>query len=278
MKYLGQHFLKNRSSIGKIVDALDLQSGDTVIEVGAGHGELTEVVEYEARSMKYEIKIIAIEKDQKLAEQLRKKFSGDEFLEIVEGDALKILPQLISNYQLLTTNYKIVGNIPYYLTGRLLRALSELKHKPVLCVLTVQEEVAERIVACPPRVNPHTHKVVGVGMNRLAAIVQFWAEPKIIARVPKEDFHPVPQVESAVIKLKVKNEKMKIKDADYYAAVRVLFQQPRKTILNNLVGSGAITRKEAAASLKKIGVRPDDRPQNLNIEQIADIAELLAGS
>jgi 16S rRNA (adenine1518-N6/adenine1519-N6)-dimethyltransferase len=267
MNILGQHFLKNKSAIKQIVAALEIAEGDTIVEIGPGHGELTEIIDHGAWSMKHEIKIFAIEKDKRLADALREKFRINKNIEIVDGDALKILPHLCS--VLHDSCFKIVGNIPYYITGHLLRVVGDLKKKPALCVFTVQKEVAERLAARPPR------------MNRLAASVQFWADTSMIAIVSRKDFFPQPEVDSAIIKLKIKNQKSKIEDAGYYAAVRMLFAQPRKTVLNNLE-AGVKTenknrkygREKAEEILIKIGVLPESRPQNLTIEDIVKITSL----
>lgn len=252
---LGQHFLKDRTTLLKIAEALNLEPGDTVIEIGAGHGELTEKLKAEG------LKIIAIERDKDFVELLRNKFGEDKNVEIVEGDALE---KLKTKREKLKT-YKIVGNIPYYITGHLLRVISELENKPEICVLTIQKEVAIRITAEPPK------------MNRLAASVQFWAEPKIVDYLQAKLFSPPPEVDSAIVKLKTRSEKRKIKGEDYYRMIRILFQQPRKTILNNLVAKGenGWTREKILEVLEKEGVKPSDRPQNLSIDEIVRLATVL---
>ncbi len=121
-RLLGQHFLKNKAAIKKIVAALDLEENDTVIEIGPGHGELTQELSC------HPINIIAIEKDVALANKLAEKFK------IVQGDALKELPKLIN--QLKTKSYKLVGNIPFYITGHLLRVISELENKPTITAVS----------------------------------------------------------------------------------------------------------------------------------------------
>jgi len=249
---LGQHFLKNKEKIRKIAGSLDLERGDFVVEIGPGHGELTE----ELRSKNHELRIIAIEKDSMLVQELREKFHSAAHgpkLEIIEGDALKILPEL-------PINYKLVGNIPYYITGYLLRTIGELDSKPRLIVFTVQKEVAERICAEPPK------------MNLLAASVQFWAEPEIIGYIPKKDFSPQPKVDSAIIRLRIKNYESGIKEG-YYKLVKVLFKQPRKTILNNLADGLKIKKDYLAQRLGELGINPLDRPQNLNVEKISELAK-----
>lgn len=254
MPHLGQHFLKNRSAIKTIAAALELKDGETVIEIGPGHGELTG----ELQKVNSEGQIVAIEKDEKLASELRNRFQ-DPNVEILTGDILKILPRLSVTYQLQPTTYKLVGNIPYYLTGRLLRILSELKHKPVLAVFTIQREVAERLAAKPPR------------MNLLAASVQFWSEPKILKILPPEAFDPPPEVSSAIIQLIPKAEPT-VDPKRYYVLMRKIFKQPRKTILNNLTVGDKTGRKSVRNVLSREGLSGEERPQNLSLELLTRLA------
>ncbi len=258
-RYLGQHFLISKNKLKKIVEALELKNGETIIEIGPGHGELTTVIKYQTSS----VKIIAIEKDKKLIPFLQKKFALDKNIKIVDGDALKILPELTK--KLKNRNYKISGNIPYYITGRLLRILSELKNKPSLTVLTTQKEVAQRICSQPPR------------MNLLATSVQFWAKPKIAGYISKKDFRPQPLVDSAIIKLITKNEP---RGADnYYQLIKTIFKHPRKTIKNNLaVALGKLNfekKNNFFEELQKSGINLASRPQNLEVEDLLKIQSIL---
>jgi 16S rRNA (adenine1518-N6/adenine1519-N6)-dimethyltransferase len=261
MSKLGQHFLINKKKIKKIVEALELKNGDTIIEIGPGHGELTEKLK--VKSLK--LKVIAIEKDKKLAGAIRNLIEIQKlrnYVEIIEGDALKILLKLTKSYKLKTKSYKIVGNIPYYITGRLLRILSELDNKPSLIVLTVQKEVAERLTAQPPK------------MNLLAASVQFWAKPEIIGYISKKDFKPAPKVDSAIIRLsptRTNADLTRTNAENYYKLIKILFKQPRKTILNNLQPT-TNNKQLLIEKLKKIGINPQDRPQNLSIKQIIELS------
>jgi 16S rRNA (adenine1518-N6/adenine1519-N6)-dimethyltransferase len=264
-KSLGQHFLKNKAAINAIVAALDPQPNETIIEIGPGHGELTRAT----RDKRQETNIIAIEKDEELCERLKR--SGMEGVEIIYGDALVKLPELLSDPQSAQGraihNYKIAGNIPYYITGHLLRVISELspEKKPERCVFTIQREVAERIVAQAPH------------MNRLAASVAYWADAKITMNLSREDFSPVPKVTSAIIALTTKKEPAFPNPDKYYSAVRALFSQPRKIILNNLAGGeGQIMgdKEKISIELKKLAISPESRPQDLSIEEIAKIAEV----
>lgn len=245
---LGQHFLINKSAVQKIIAALELKTEDTILEIGPGKGALTLPLLQVCK--KIGCKLLAIEKDPKLAE-----FPEGNNFQIIKGDALKILPEL--------TNFnKIIGNIPYYITGKLLRILSELKPKPKLIMLTIQKEVAERIIAKPPK------------MNLLAAAIQSWAETKIIGYLKPEDFSPPPKVNSAILKLNTKilgitDEKSK----KYYELIKILFKQPRKTILNNLKQGWKIDKNKIVKILSSLDLTGAERPQNLGLETIAQLSE-----
>lgn len=261
MEKLGQHFLKNKSALRLIAESLELTPDDVVIEIGPGHGELTDFLQI----VNDKSRIILIEKDERLFDFLKEKFKGGDRMAVVRGDALKTLPDIIQNSKFKILDYKLVGNIPYYITGHLFRIMSELTHKPERCVFTIQKEVADRMCATPPR------------MNRLAASVQFWAKIKAIKILPASDFHPQPKVSSAIIVLE-KMEATDIGHESYYAAVRALFAQPRKTLANNLAAATGQKRAEVAAKLSAIGMLPTNRPQNLAINEIIVIAKTFFNS
>ncbi|MCL5733681.1 MAG: 16S rRNA (adenine(1518)-N(6)/adenine(1519)-N(6))-dimethyltransferase RsmA [Patescibacteria group bacterium] len=271
---LGQNFLINKKALETIARELEIKDDETIIEIGPGHGELTE--EILARNKKItkqiqrkdgRVNLIAIEKDATLAQELRNKIYdlGIKNVEIVEGDALKVLPSLIRNPQsaISNFNYKIAGNIPYYITGYLLRILGELETKPSLAILTIQKEVAERLAAKPPK------------MNLLAAATQFWSKPEIISYLPKEYFKPEPEVDSAVVKFLIRNPQPAINPEDYYRFIKIIFKQPRKTILNNLSAGLNLPKEEISKIITGEKIPPADRPQNLNVEQILKLSEKL---
>lgn len=265
---LGQHFLVNKGKMREIIDALGLKSGDFVVEIGSGGGALTR--ELVARLQDCKIAgFVGIEKDEELVSCIKYLVSGIANFNVAHADALKLLPQIVAKYKLQDTNYKLVGNIPYYITGKLLRIIGELEHKPEVAVLTIQKEVAERVVAKPPK------------MNLLAACVQVWADAEIIGYIPRKDFKPSPEVDSAIVRLKVKSYKLKDSRAlSYYALAKVLFKQPRKTILNNLItynlqlitNNKQQNKEELVQKLQKLGIDPNGRPQDLGVEEIGEIA------
>ncbi|MGB7957695.1 MAG: 16S rRNA (adenine(1518)-N(6)/adenine(1519)-N(6))-dimethyltransferase RsmA [Minisyncoccia bacterium] len=253
MQKLGQHFLKNKSVLRSIAESLELAPNDIVIEIGPGHGELTEFL-----MASHAEKIIAIEKDADLYDSLIKKFQDARMIAL-RDDALTALPTVIQNSKPKILNYKIVGNIPYYITGHLLRTIGDLEIKPTRSVFTIQKEVAERVCAIPPH------------MNRLAASVQFWATPRIVQVIPASDFSPKPKVASAIIILEAKQQ---IADSqNYYSAVHALFAQPRKTIINNLRSGTEEKGDSIGKKLSAIGISPDQRPQNLSVSDIIAISK-----
>lgn len=253
---LGQHFLKDKGALRKIAAALEINSRDIIVEIGPGHGELTKYL-LEAGPKK----LTVVEKDKKLVAPLHQKFPD---VKIIEGDILKILP-------VLNTRYKLTGNIPYYITGYLLRKISELEKKPKLIVFTIQKEVAERICASPPK------------MNLLAASVQFWGTPKIVGRISKKSFHPPPKVNSAIIKitpsplashnwLRGMGREKQASPEKYYQFIKILFKQPRKTILNNLRAGFKLPPEEIEKKLKTLCISPTARPANLSMSDINKLA------
>lgn len=264
MQRLGQHFLKNTDAIKKIIATLDVQPGEIIIEIGPGKGALTlPLVENSAS------KIIAIEKDEILADELNKKIKeqGLENLEIIKGDALKILPDLIHNSQFIipNSNYKIVGNIPYYITGKLLRTISDLKNKPKNCVLMVQKEVAERISSVPPY------------NNLLAAATSIWADVKIILKLKATEFDPPPEVDSAVIQLVPNKKILSEKElTDFYKLIHVIFKQPRKTLVNNIKDGLGLSREEIEKLLNSINLPLNSRPQDISVENILELAKKIS--
>jgi 16S rRNA (adenine1518-N6/adenine1519-N6)-dimethyltransferase len=253
---LGQHFLTNESVLQKIAGALDVRPGEIIVEIGPGHGELTEHITALAGAEN----VILLERDPLLAAALRENTRA----KIVEGDVLETLPHLAASFA-ESQPYKLAGNLPYYLTGFLLRTISELGHKPVRSIFTIQKEVAERLVQKPPH------------MNRLAAAVQFWADPSIIGFISRKDFSPPPEVDSATIELRTKKDLPGSGELrSYEAALHAIFQQPRKTLVNNLLSFAALSRAELVEKLRALGIDPESRPQNLSVQDIVRIGKSLA--
>lgn len=206
---MGQHFLKNKKILAEIAGAAELTGRDAVLEVGSGHGELTEFLAERAG------KVIAVEKDRELATWLMKHKTWKN-VEIVQGDILKNA----SRFKFHDSGFKIVANLPYYLTSHFLRTFLEAKNKPKLMVLMVQYEVAKRILVKPPQ------------MNLLALSVQAYSKPEFVRKVSKNNFAPPPKVDSAIIKL-ANIECLPI-PKKFWEIARRAFQQKRKMLRHSL--------------------------------------------
>lgn len=256
-KSLGQNFMVNPHILDKIVSAADINKNDIILEVGPGTGNLTKKLAEKAK------KVIAIEKDHRLIEPLREHLSKEhENIEIVEGDILKMLP---AHWSLLSDPYKIVANIPYYITSHFLRKIFEEFPQPTLIVLTIQKEVARRIMAKPP------------DTNLLALSVQYYAEPEIVGIISKNNFRPIPKIDSAIIRLKPKSNEHRDKEQEdkLFELIRIGFSEKRKKLAGLLSKKHGLTKEGIAEAFQKAGVDINARAQNLSLEQWGKISEAL---
>lgn len=238
-KYLGQNFLINHGIIEKIIRAGELTKNDVVLEIGPGSGVLTQALAEKAG------KVIAIEKDVRLISELKNRFKNFENIEIIEGDILKVSSE---DYNLKAESYKLIGNIPYYITSHLLRKVLSSPGsgwpKPELIILMVQKEVAQRIVAKPP------------DMSLLALSVQLYSNPKIVSYVSKGSFRPIPKVDSAILKIEPKE------DVDHGLIEKALvlakkaFASKRKQLKNTL----------GKKILEKSNIESKKRPEELELD------------
>ncbi len=218
-KKLGQIFLKNQKIVEEIIKTLNPQTDELIIEIGPGKGILTEPL------IKSGAMIMAVEKDKSLCDFLKEKFSSSKNLSIINQDIRDFLKSRKFKEIIKNKDYKIVGNIPYYLTSYLLRLLMELKEKPKTIVVMVQKEVAQRIIAQPPK------------MNLLAVLIQFYFKPSLIKIVKKGNFLPIPKVDSAIIKLEPYYNEYNTNpffERKFIKIVKTGFSHPRKTLGNNL--------------------------------------------
>jgi 16S rRNA (adenine1518-N6/adenine1519-N6)-dimethyltransferase len=219
-KSLGQNFLKSKTILNKIVEAGKIQSNDTILEIGPGRGALTEKLLESGAS------IIAIEKDNELYEFLKNKFEKEiqsGSLVLVNGDILNFDP---SDYDIIPGTYKIIANIPYNITGAILKKFLSNEDQPESMVLMVQHEVAKRILA-----NDKKESILSIS-------VKAYGEPKMVIKVGKEYFSPKPKVDSAVIKINnINREIFKKNDVDeekFWQIVHAGFAHKRKKLRGNL--------------------------------------------
>lgn len=255
---LGQHFLKSAAVLRNIIAAADLTPDDTVLEIGAGTGALTRALAARVCA------VIAVEKDHELCRSLEVGLQREGVLNIrlVRGDILKIPFDGLG----LPERYLVVANIPYYLTGRLIRKLLEADPPPEKILLMVQREVAERITAKPPR------------MNLLAVAVQACANVEILFAVPRSAFRPMPEVDSAFIRIAGINRKFfeqhGTTEETFFRIVRAAFRGQRKTIENALAVQSDISKKEALAAARRLGLA-GRRPGELTLDQWMGLVRML---
>ncbi len=264
-KGLGQNFLIDRNIIDKIVEAAGVTNEDTVLEIGAGIGALTCALAAKAA------KVVVIEIDKNLLPILEETLAGCNNVEISWGNALKInFDQLIfektkgMNY-LEGKTYKIVANLPYYITTPLIIHALE-KHVNIdSMVFMMQKEVAERITASPGR------KDYGV----LTISVNYYSEPQLLMRVPNTVFIPQPEVESAVIRLKPREKPpATVEDKEtFFRVVRAAFGQRRKTLANTLSEAAkGLSKSRITQLLSDLGVDSNRRGETLSFKEFADIS------
>ncbi|OGZ31922.1 MAG: ribosomal RNA small subunit methyltransferase A [Candidatus Niyogibacteria bacterium RIFCSPLOWO2_12_FULL_41_13] len=244
---LGQHFLSSGQIAKKIADLANLSKNDAVLEIGPGKGILTEHLLEKAG------KVIAVEKDERLSRFLKEKFSGAKNFKLINADIRDVLKNPTS-YKLKAKSYKVVANIPYYLTSFLFRLLLEKSRiKPEKIVVMIQKEVAQRICAKPPQI------------NLLALSILAYGKPKIAFFVKKGSFSPPPKVDSAVLVIDDISsdffEKNKIKEKDFFEFLRLGFSHKRKTLTNNLAKKYG--KSEIKNVLRDCDLNKNIRPQNL---------------
>lgn len=254
-KSLGQHFLTCAWVLDALIKGAELIADDTVLEIGPGTGILTEAL---ARHSK---KIIAVEKDEALAAQLGERLKEKNILnvEVITGDILEILPSLFSTYNLQTNSYKLISNLPYYLTARLMRTLFEQDSLPSTIVVTVQREVAERIVARPPK------------MSLLSLSIQVFGKTEILRRIPRSCFSPPPRVESAILKVSSISrdffDSRRITPEDFFRVLRSAFANKRKVLTTTL--APFVEKADLRVYLRKNGLSEKARPGELAPQQWA---------
>ncbi|TSC75828.1 MAG: 16S rRNA (adenine1518-N6/adenine1519-N6)-dimethyltransferase [Parcubacteria group bacterium Gr01-1014_33] len=278
-KSLGQHLLRCEWVISALIHVAEITKKDTILEVGPGTGILTRALAKHAK------KVIAVEKDAAFIDTLRAGIPQNT--EIIQGDILRLLPNLLSSYNLQPNSYKLVSNIPYYLTSRLLRLLLAGDTKPETIVFTIQKEVAQRITVKPPQ------------MNLLALSVQSFGTPEIIKDIPAACFSPKPKVDSAIIKISRISDKFftenKIDQKLFFNVVKRAFSQKRKLLSNSLaslahphtyplrrrlseaspIGVGASTQT-IKTLFSSLGFSPNARPEEMSLAQWVRIVKAIA--
>lgn len=249
-KHLGQNFLYDPMILDNIVRAAGLSGEDTVVEIGPGPGRLTRKL---AEVVK---RLLAIELDPELFERLKGDFIAYRNVEIIHADAMKFPFEGIGEF-------KVVANIPYYITTPIIFRLLDAKKYLKSMTLTIQKEVAERIVAKPG----------GKDYGVLTIMVQYFAQAELMFIIPKEAFRPIPKVDSAVVHMKIlERPRVLVRDEKmFFRLVRTAFSQRRKTLSNSLKGLGEGVRDVMISA----GIDPQRRPETLSLEEFARLSDYL---
>ena len=248
---LGQHFLASEAWRARIRAALDAPVGGTWIEIGAGHGEMTQRLAGAGR------RVIAIEADPRLAEDLHVRAREWPGVEVVTGDVLSL-----DLGQLGGPRFQVYGNLPYYITSPILHHLFRFADQIAGIHVVVQLEVAARIVA-PPGTR---------AFGYLSALCQFYAHPEMTLRIPPGAFRPPPKVSSALVQMKLPGERAALSIQDepgFLKFVQVCFSQKRKRLRNNLRAVVSVERAEAALAVCGVGLNA--RAEELMLRQFADL-------
>lgn len=248
-KSLGQNFLVNENIRDSIIEAANLSAEDTVIEVGPGLGILTEKLAARAG------KVVAVELDDRLAERLGSRMTKSGNIDVITADILNLdLRGLIRS-----GTYKVVANIPYYITSPLLRYFMQATVRPSLMVIMMQEEVARDVTAKPG------------AMGFLAVSMRLFSLPSIVCRVPADCFYPAPKVDSAVVRFAMLDRPaVEVVDVKgFLETVHAGFGAPRKQLHNSLAIGLGLGTEEAGEILRRAGIDPRRRPGTLSLDEWA---------
>ena len=262
-KQLGQNFLVNPESLKIILEAGEVTDTDTVIEIGAGLGCLTDVVVRHAK------RVIAVEVDELLYNALASQFSTNSRVQLLNADILKLeLNSLLSHDTgTILPTFKVIANLPYSITTPILWKLFA-HHKQIhSCVLMMQKEVAERIVAGPG----------GKDYGALTIGVAYYAEATLIATLPPENFYPAPKVDSALLKLEMRETPKVAVDNEefFFKVVRTAFRTRRKMLKNALIRGKFASVEVLGAAFEELSIAPERRAETLDITEFAALANFL---
>lgn len=253
-KKLGQNFLQDTAALEEIVRAAEIQPDDAVLEIGPGLGSLTRYLAASAKT------VTAIELDPGLIPVLKSVLAPHPNVRVIEGDILRFPPSEIMSQN----DYLVVANVPYYITSAIFRHLLEKAPRPRRIVLTIQQEVAERICAKPG------------DMSLLSLSVQVYGHTVIAANIPASAFTPIPNVDSAVIRVDMYPEPVIpiLQLERFFHLAKAGFSQKRKTLRNSISAGLAISTSEASQMLEQAGIDPQRRAETLNLQEWEKLSQL----
>ncbi len=263
-KRLGQHFLIDEAVLERILSAAELSPGDIVVEIGPGLGILTEALARQGA------KVIAVEVDAKLVALLKKRLAGFPDVRIVRADILKTAPGQLLRENLPDSDpirgYKVIANLPYYITSPVLSHFLEAQPRPSEMVVMVQKEVGETIAAAPGK------------MRLLSVKTQFYSKPSIVCYVPAASFYPPPKVDSVILRLDVHSQPpIEVSDVTgFFDIVMHGFSSPRKQLRNALTHSLEMPPDQVALLLDKAGIEAKRRAETLSLEEWREVWKVFA--
>ncbi|MFC1952645.1 16S rRNA (adenine(1518)-N(6)/adenine(1519)-N(6))-dimethyltransferase RsmA [Chloroflexota bacterium] len=255
-KGLAQHFLVDREVLGLLVSAAQITPGDFVIEVGPGLGTLT------TELAKKSGQVVAVELDEKMIAIVERELAPFRNVTIIKKDVLTVAPEVLlreAGIEKPSRGYKVVANLPYYITSPVLRHFLEAKDKPQSMVVMVQKEVAEEITAKPGK------------MSLLSVGVQFYGEPEIVSYVPSGSFYPAPEVDSAILRI-IPYSRQVVEENEtegFFSLVRAGFGTARKQLGNSLALGLELPKEEALSLLAGAQIIPKRRAETLTLEEWA---------
>ncbi len=244
-KSLGQHFLKSEPALENMVKSAKIKPGETVLEIGPGHGALSQ------KLLSAKAKVIAVEKDRNLIPILEEKFKSeieDKKLKIIEGDILKF------DLKNLGTPYKVVANIPYYITGKILRLFLESDNQPEQMTILTQKEVTDRIIARDGK------------ESILSISVKIFGNPRFVKKIPRGSFAPMPKVDSTILNIEeISRKKLgSLDEKKFFKILHTGFGHKRKQLVSNL--SGVYDKNYLIKCFKDLGIDPQVRAEDLPLK------------
>jgi len=258
-KGLGQNFLIDGNIVRAIRESANIGEEDYVLEIGPGFGTLTEELLMHAK------KVVAVEIDQRLNKVLDYTLDGFDNFKLINEDVLKLDFSRLIEEEFQGKSFKVVANLPYYITTPIITSLIEMKLPIETMTFMVQKEVADRLVAKPG------NKQYG----SITVFIDFYTNAKMVVKAPKSVFIPQPKVDSTVVQLQLKSDLPKVNEEILFKLVHAGFQQRRKNILNSLSSdkSLGINKEQLADILANLGINPNSRAENLSLDDYIRISE-----
>lgn len=258
---LGQNFILDDEFLSLLLDLADVRDEDRVLEIGPGPGVMTSLLADRAQ------KVLAIEMDEKLKPVLEDVLSGQDNAQVLFMDAMKADLSTLVNDALGGAGYRVVANLPYYITADLIQKMVMTRPRPESICVMVQKEAAERLMSEPGAKN----------WCAFAAMVRCYGECEILDEVPPQRFNPAPHVDSCFVRIHLHDQKLVAPEHEeaLLKMVRCCFHMRRKTLANNLKACYGVNQEQALAILDRAGLKPQVRGESLSMEEIARLTEAM---